>query len=76
MYKLFNHLLIMKKQNKKANSLQPKRLQLDKTIISSFDANLVKGGGGVRGTYTTCVSDDCTARLCIQHSGIRTLCTK
>lgn len=34
----------MKKQNKKAKALQPKHLQLDKTIISSFDAKHVKGG--------------------------------
>ncbi len=52
----FNQLFIMKKQNKKANALQPKHLQLDKTIISSFDAKQVKGGTGARtgtGSLTT-----------------------
>ncbi len=56
----------MKKQNKKANTIQPKRLQLDKTIISSFDAKQVKGG-----TARTTAARDWTAETCIQWTGQR-----
>ena len=55
----------MKKQNKKTNTHQPKRLQLDKTIISSFDAKQVKGGTR-RATARNCFTYDC-----IQYTGNR-----
>ena len=54
----------MKKQNKKTNTGQIKRLQLDKTIISSFDAKLVKGGTGR-------APQEWTAATCIQYTGGR-----
>jgi len=43
----------MKKQSKKSNTQQPKRLQINKTVISGFDTKLVKGGSQ-RMTMGTC----------------------
>jgi len=53
----------MKKQIKKTNARQTKRLQLDKTAISSFDAKQVKGGtGGYQ---------PMTMKHCVRNTAIR-----
>lgn len=58
----------MKKQIKKTNNRQTKRLQLDKTAISSFDAKQVKGGAG-RTETADCVL--MTQRYCVLYTGNR-----
>jgi len=58
----------MKKQIKKTNARQTKRLQLDKTAISSFDAKQVKGGTRIG---RTTVNAPITMIHCIQYTRVR-----